>query len=106
VILALEAIWRAWRVGHGEPLPSPIAGRLEAILLIVLGATIAGGLGLLAGGERPREALHFLYAVVAIATLPVANSIARRFRPITQAWVAVGAAGVILVVIARSFGTG
>lgn len=105
-MLALGAIWRAYRVGHGDPIQSPITGRLEAILLIVLGATIAGGLGLLAGGGRPREALHFLYAVLAIAILPVANSIARRYRPITQAWVTVAAAGVILVVIARLFGTG
>ena len=97
---------RAWRIRRGEQLQPAIAGRLEAILLIVLGATIAGGLGLLAGGGGPRETLHFVYAVLAIATLPVANSLARRFRPITQAWVALAAALVILVVVVRLFSTG
>jgi predicted membrane channel-forming protein YqfA (hemolysin III family) len=106
VPVALEAAWRAWQAWRGKRLPSPTTGRLEAMLLIVVGATIAGGLGLLAGGGRPREALHFVYAVLAIATLPVANSIARRFGPLAQAWVALGAALVISVVIARLFGTG
>ena len=83
-----------------------MAGRLEAVLLIAVGATIAGGLGLLVGGGRPREALHFVYAVIAFAALPVANSIGRRSGPRAQALVALAAAAVILVVILRLFGTG
>ena len=83
-----------------------MAGRLEAVLLIAVGATIAGGLGLLVGGGRPREALHFVYAVIAFAVLPVANSIARRSGPRAQAGVALAAAAVILVVILRLFETG
>ena len=83
-----------------------MSGRLEAVLLIAVGATIAGGLGLLVGGGRPREALHFVYAVIAFAVLPVANSIARRSGPRAQAWVALAAAAVILVVMLRLFGTG
>ncbi len=83
-----------------------MAGRLEAVLLSAVGATIAGGLGLLVGGARPREQLHLVYAGIAFAVLPVANSIARRSGPRTQAWVALAATAVILVVILRLFGTG
>jgi hypothetical protein len=83
-----------------------LAGRIQALLLIALAVTIAGGLGLLAGGARPREALHFVYAVVAIGALPVANSLTQRAGPRARGVATLAAVLVILVVIARLFGTG
>ena len=100
--VGLEGAWRAWR-----RTPSAVSGdRVQAILLIVLGVTIAGGLGLLAGGARPREALHFVYAVVAIGALPVAGSLSQRAGPRGRGLATLAAVVVILVVIARLFGTG
>ena len=83
-----------------------LAGRVQALFLIALVVTIAGGLGLIAGGARPREALQFVYAVVAFGALPVANSLTQRAGPRARGLAAFVATLVILVVMARLFGTG
>jgi hypothetical protein len=102
VPVGIEAAWRAARQA-----PSAIwAGRFEALLLLVLAVTIAGGLGLVAGGGGPREALHFVYAVLAIGALPVASSLTQRAGPRARALATLAATLVILIVIARLFGTG
>ena len=102
VPVGLEAAWRAWRRAP----PAIWAGRLEALLLVALFVTIAGGLGLVAGGGGPREALHFVYAVVAIGALPIANSITRRAGLRVRALATLTAVLVMLIVIVRLFGTG
>src|SRR6266545_1117406 len=80
-IVALDAGRRAWR-----RLPrGPLADRLEAIVLILLLITSAGGLGILIGGSAPAEPLHFLYAVLALSSLPVANSLSRNATARRQA---------------------
>jgi len=66
----------------------------------------AGGLGLLLGGSGPRESLHFVYALLAAAALPVADSLARNAKPRRRAIVTAVAALVALVLIARLFQTG
>ncbi|HEY8868126.1 MAG TPA: hypothetical protein VIM30_01900 [Candidatus Limnocylindrales bacterium] len=86
--------------------PAALADRLENGLVLVLGVTIAGGLGLLIGGARPGEMLHLVYAIVALGMLPTANHLARRADPRGR-----GAAGFIgglitAVVILRLFQTG
>jgi len=102
ILVGLEAGWRTWR----RTPPATPAGRFEALFLIVLGASIAGGLGLLAGGGRPGEVLHFVYAIVALGALPVANSLAKRTGSRAQGLTTLVAAVVTLAVIARLFGTG
>ena len=76
------------------------------ILLVLLAVTIAGGLGLLVGGGRPHEALHFVYAIVVLGTLPIAASLTRRASPRSQGIASLVGALVALIVVARLFGTG
>jgi hypothetical protein len=101
-LVGLEAAWRAWR-GTTRGLA---AERLEPLFILALVVTVAGGLGLLAGGGRPREVLHFVYAIVALGALPVAESIARQASPRRRAIASLVGALVALVVIARLFQTG
>jgi hypothetical protein len=67
---------------------------------------VAGGLGLLAGGGRPKEILHFVYAIVALGAVPVADSMARRSGPRRRGIASLIGALVALAVIARLFQTG
>jgi hypothetical protein len=82
------------------------AGRLEALLVLVLAVTIAGGLGLLMGGGRPRELLHFVYAVVALGVLPLVDSLSRRAGPRARGIATFAAALIALAVVVRLFQTG
>ena len=101
-IAALAATTRVWKRS-----PAGVAGgRLEGLVLVAVGLTIAGGLGLLLGGARPREPLHFLYAVIAMGALPSATSVAGRLEPRRRAVAALLGALVALVAILRLFATG
>lgn len=86
--------------------PGTAAERFGQICLIALVVTVAGGLGLLAGGGRPREILHFVYAIVALGAVPVADSMARRAGPRQRGIASLIGALVALVVVARLFQTG
>jgi hypothetical protein len=101
-LVGLEAAWRAW---HRSP-PSQWARQLQILLLLVMGVTIAGGLGLLAGGARPRELLHFVYATVALSVLPIIDWWSRRSMPRTRGIATVAAAVITLAVVVRLFQTG
>jgi hypothetical protein len=105
VVLVLVGIEAAWRLRGGSA-AGPAASRLDGSLLLVLVATAAGGLGLLVGGARPREMLHFVYAVLAIGVVPVATSVSARWGPRRRAMVTLLGALVGLVVILRLFATG
>ena len=52
----------------------PAFERLQAAAVSVLVVAAASGLVLLAVGARPAEGLHLLYAIVAIALIPLARS--------------------------------
>lgn len=101
-VVALDAGWRAWR----RRTRGPLADRLEAVVLILLVITSAGGLGILIGGSGPAEPLHFLYAVLALGSLPVANSLSRNASTRRQALITFVTAVVAIVLIARLFQTG
>ena len=75
-------------------------------MLLLVAVTAAGGLGLLVGGARPHELLHFVYAVVALAALPISTSVSARWEPRRQAMATVIGALIGLAVIVRLFGTG
>jgi hypothetical protein len=101
-IVGLNAAWRAWqRRPRG-----PLAERLETAVLIAILITSAGGLGLLIGGSGPDEPLHFLYAILAFGSLPIAASLSRNASARRQALTTFVAATVVIVLIARLFGTG
>jgi hypothetical protein len=101
-LVALEAARRAWlRRPRG-----PLADRLEAIALIAIVIASAGGLGLLIEGSGPDETLHLLYAILALGSLPVANSLSRTASPRRQALITLIAALVGIVLIVRLFQTG
>lgn len=101
-IVALDAALRA----RGGRRRGPLADRLEAVVLIVLVITSAGGLGMLIGGSSPAEALHLLYGILALGSLPVAQSLSRNGSPRRQASMTLVAALVVIVLIARLFQTG
>lgn len=102
LVVGLEAGWRAVR----RSLPGYRVTQLEGLLTLVLVVTAAGGLGLLVGGARPRELLHFVYGVIAIGAVPVADSLTRQADPRPRAIATLIGALVSLVVVLRLFGTG
>lgn len=95
----------AWRTGRGSA-RDRAAERLEQIVVIALLATVAGGLGLLLGGGRPREVLHFVYAIVALGALTAVDSLSRRAAPRLCGVASLLGAFVALAVIVRLFQTG
>jgi hypothetical protein len=99
-ILGLDAARHAWRGPSGTG-----SDRLEAVVLITLVITSAGGLGMLIGGARPTEPLHVLYAILALGSLPLARSLSRRMDPRRKALVTLGAVVVAVVLIVRLFQT-
>ena len=103
--MALAGLEAGWRATRGSA-PGLAASRLDSLVLLLLGLTIAAGLGLLVGGARPRELLHFVYAVVAIGAMPIAASFTGSWQPRSRAIAALVAALIALVVIVRLFATG
>jgi hypothetical protein len=102
VLVGLEAAWRALRATPA----GRTAERLQRIVILALVVTIAGGLGLLVGGGRPREFLHFVYAIVALGALAVADSMTRQAGPRMRGLASLIGALVTLAVITRLFQTG
>lgn len=96
--------------GAGRALAGRSAGRLASItsglVLVVVGMTGAGGLAMLVQGERPRELLHYMYAVLAFGLIPVVDSLTVRLEPRQQGLARLSAALIALVVILRLFATG
>ncbi len=73
---------------------------------ILLGMTAAGGLALLAGGQRPREFLHLVYALLALGLVPLADSLVAQAGPRRRALARLLGGLVAAGVIARLFATG
>lgn len=102
LFVGIEGATRAWR----QTPPGALASRLGRLVQLLLGVTIAGGLGLLVGGARPRELLHLVYAVLVFGALPVANALSGRFGPRGRGAATVLGAAIALAVIARLIATG
>lgn len=101
-VVLIEGVWRF----RGRSADRPAGSRLQGLLLVALSVTVAGGLGLLAGGARPRELLHFVYALLAVGALPVAASISRGWDAARVRIATLIAALVALVAVLRLFATG
>jgi hypothetical protein len=98
----IEGTVRAWqRRPRGL-----LSERVAQLAVVLVGLTIAGGLGLFVGGRRPHEGLHFVYALLALALLPVAAALSARATPRQQGLVSLLVALVTLGVIVRLFATG
>jgi hypothetical protein len=105
VAVAVVAIEATARALTGGP-PGRFSAAISATLIFVVGMTAAGGLAMIALGERPREFLHFVYAAVAFVLIPIGDSLAARASPRRRAGARFLAALVALGVIARLFATG
>jgi len=102
LLVGLEAALRAWKRSPR----GPWATRLYPLVLLLLVATAAGGLGQVTAGARPNELLHFVYALLAIGALPVASSLSAVANPRLGALGTVVGAVVALVLVLRLFATG
>jgi hypothetical protein len=106
VALAVAAVEAAVRLFTARP-PGRFSAAISPITLVVVGMTAAGGLAMLARGERPREFLHFIYAAVAFVLIPLGDSLsAPSAPPRRRAAVRFFSAVVALGVVARLFATG
>jgi hypothetical protein len=65
----------------------------------------AGGLGVLMGGGTPREPLHFIYAILALGVLPVAESLGQRAGSRRRGLITLAAAIVTAILVWRLFRT-
>lgn len=86
--------------------PDRAAVVVDALLLAVVGLGVALGLVLLIGGSGPRELLHFVYAVVAFTSVPVADIVALEWSDRRRGVARVVASLIGIAVVIRSFATG
>jgi hypothetical protein len=105
VLLAGAVVESAWSF-RGRSVDPPAGSRLRGVAVIALLVTIAGGLGLLLGGARPRELLHVVYAAIALGVLPVAASISRSWDSRRIRIATLIGTLVMLVAVLRLFATG
>lgn len=80
--------------------------RFQASAASLLIVAAASGLLLIVQGPQPREGLHLLYAVVAIALIPLARSFLGRAGPRRASAVLVVTFAVLGAVVYRLFTTG
>jgi len=69
VAMLLVAGEGAVRLVRAQP-PAKAASAGWSAVAVLLGMTAAGGLALLAGGQRPKEFLHLVYALLAFGAGP------------------------------------
>jgi hypothetical protein len=105
VVIAFTGVEGAVRAWVSRP-PGILAARATALVLLLLAMTIAGGLGLWLSGRRPHESLHFIYALLAFGTIPIAHRLSNQAPPRTQGLVSVGVAVLGIGLIARLIATG
>jgi heme A synthase len=100
VVIGLGATLIATRGG------SPWTNRLRIGLTVLIGLQVVGGAVLFAAGARPRESLHLLYGLAAVAILPLAATFASEAPPRSRAWVLASACLILVVVAWRLASTG
>jgi hypothetical protein len=103
--IGLVAIEGAVRLVRPRP-PARAASVGLSAVAILLGMTAAGGLALLAGGQRPKELLHLVYALLAFGLVPLADSLTAQASPRRRAAARLLGALIAAGVIARLFATG
>ncbi len=102
VLVALEGAVRALL----KRAPGRLSTVTSAIATLALMITMGGGLGLFVRGARPRESLHFIYAALALATIPFVDALTSKASPRMKGLATMSGALVALVLIWRLFSTG
>ncbi len=103
-VLALAGLEASLRAVQNRK-PGQLSARLSESVLL-LGITVASGLGMFLGGAHPHEWLHLLYALLAFLALPVASTLASRASLRGRALATAASALIGLVLIVRLFMTG
>ena len=85
---------------------SPWTDRLRIGLTVLIGLQVVSGVVPFAAGARPRESLHLLYGLAALAILPLAATFASEAPPRPRAWVLASACLILVVVAWRLASTG
>lgn len=85
---------------------SPWADRLRIGLTLIIGLQVLSGIALFVTSARPRESLHVLYGLAALAILPLAGAFASEAPPRPRAWVLALACLLLLVIAWRLASTG
>ena len=101
-LVAAEAAWRAIQATR----PASAARWLSAMQLLSLAITALAGFALIAGGAAAGDGLHYLLAVVALASVPAAPMFSLSAGARGRAVATFVAAAVALVVVALLFLTG
>lgn len=101
-VVALEACVRMVRGRR----PGRFAQVGLGLALVLIGMSVAAGLAMLVRGGRPRESLHYLYAILAFGLVPIADTFAVRAPARWKGLARLAGALVALGVIARLFATG
>lgn len=86
--------------------PGRFANGVFALATLGFMVTMGGGLGLFVGGARPAEFLHFVYAALALATIPFADALSSKASPRTRGLATLLGGLTTLVLIWRLFSTG
>src|SRR5439155_3134230 len=84
----------------------PLLDRLILGELVALALAVAAGALLLVTGHRPSDPLHLLYAVAALAALPVARFAVPSLRAGRRRWVVVVGAVALVALPVRVWRTG
>ena len=84
----------------------PAFERFQAAVVAVLIVAAASGLVLMTTGARPTDGLHLLYAVVAVALIPLARSFVGRWGARRISGLLLAAFAVLGAVVFRLFSTG
>jgi hypothetical protein len=63
-------------------------------------------MGIVVGGGGPQEPLHYVYAALAFALLPVAVNLSRRWSPRSRSLTVLIGVGATLVLLLRLLETG
>ncbi len=93
------------RAVHGHHPGRPARAGLN-VAVVLVGMTAAAGLAMLVRGERPREWLHVLYALLAFGMVPAMDSMALHAGARAKGWARFAGGVVALAVVVRLFATG
>ena len=105
VMTAAAICWALLLVATGR-MGGPAFVRFQALVVAVLIVAVASGLVLLTTGMRPADGLHLLYAVLAIALIPLARSFVGRWSARRTSGLLLAAFAVLGAVAFRLFATG
>ncbi len=106
VVLVAAALFAVGSAGMAMAGGSRWVDRGRLVVLGLVGLVALAGAFAWLSGSRPAESLHYLYAVAALATLPLAASFATEAPPRERAAVMAGTGLVLILLVWRLASTG